>query len=267
MAEVLFKNVFKKIGSEQIVQDFNLTIKDGEFITLLGPSGCGKTTTLRMMAGLETITEGELFVGGKLYNNVPARNRNLAMVFQSYALFPHMNVDQNLVFGLKIQKRKSNEIAFKLEWIKKLLSLERLGKRLPRELSGGQRQRVALGRALVLDPKVLLLDEPLSNLDVDLRNRMTTEIKKLHRKLKITIIYVTHNQFEAMPISDRLVIMNNGTIVQTGTPQEVYAHPANLFVAGFVGSPKMNFLHMNIVERGGNIMLQSDYLSLGLKYK
>jgi len=225
-----------------VVHDFNMEIEDGEFISLLGPSGCGKTTILRMIAGLEDISQGELFIDGERYNDVPITHRKISMVFQNYALFPHMTVTQNIAFGLKMAKMPRPDIMEKVDWACDLLSLNGLEKRLPGEISGGQRQRVALGRALVLNPKVLLLDEPLSNLDAHLRTRMTTELKKIHNQLKVTVIYVTHNQFEAMPLSDRMVVMRGGRIEQIGGSQEIYNKPGNTFVAGFIGLPKMNFM-------------------------
>ncbi len=242
MAEVRLKNLTKKFKDVVAVDNITLGIEDGEFLTLVGPSGCGKSTTLRAVAGLENPSAGDIFIDGQRVNDLPPQKRNISMVFQSYALFPHMSVESNLAFGLKIRKRSLEEKVEKLRWVIKLLGLSGFEKRLPKELSGGQRQRVALGRALVLEPKVLLLDEPLSNLDAKLRLRMRTELKRLHKKIKITIIYVTHDQAEAMTLSDRLAVMKDGKILQVGTPGEIYEKPADIFCAGFIGSPPMNFV-------------------------
>ncbi|WP_094550433.1 ABC transporter ATP-binding protein [Petroclostridium xylanilyticum] len=252
MASLSLQNICKKYPNGfNAVKDLNLEIKNGEFISLVGPSGCGKSTTLRMIAGLEDITSGKLYIGDKLANDVQAKDRGLAMVFQSYALFPHMTVEANIGFGLKIRKVEEKIKREKIQWALKLLDLEGLEKRRPSELSGGQRQRVALGRALVLEPEVLLLDEPLSNLDAKLRIKMRTELKRIHKKLKATIIYVTHDQAEAMTLSDRIAIMNKGELMQVGTPTEIYNRPNNKFVAGFIGSPPMNFLE-GIIEMVGD---------------
>ena len=242
MAEVRLKNLTKKFKEAVAVDNISLDIRDGEFLTLVGPSGCGKSTTLRAVAGLENPTSGDIFIDGQRVNDLPPQKRNLSMVFQSYALFPHMSVESNLAFGLKIRKKSLKEKAEKVKWVIDLLGLSGFEKRLPKELSGGQRQRVALGRALVLEPKVLLLDEPLSNLDAKLRLRMRTELKRLHKKIKTTIIYVTHDQAEAMTLSDRLAVMKDGKILQVGTPEEIYQKPADIFCAGFIGSPPMNFV-------------------------
>ena len=242
MARVEVKGLSKKFGEVVVVDDLNFKIEDGEFLTLVGPSGCGKSTTLRLLAGLEKPTWGSFFIDGKRIDHLPPQKREISMVFQSYALFPHMTVEENISFGLKIRKTDEEQRKGKIGWILKLLGLSGLEKRLPRELSGGQRQRVALGRALVLEPKVLLLDEPLSNLDAKLRLKMRTELKRLHQKIKTTILYVTHDQAEAMTLSDRLAVMNEGRILQCGPPQEIYSKPADLFTAGFVGSPPMNFI-------------------------
>lgn len=238
------------------VKNLNLEIKDGEFISLVGPSGCGKTTTLRMIAGLEDITSGELWIGGRLTNNVAPKNRGIAMVFQSYALFPHMTVAANIGFGLKIKKVDKKIRKKKIEWALDLLDLKGLEGRKPAELSGGQRQRVALGRALVMDPEVLLLDEPLSNLDAKLRIRMRTELKRIHKQLKSTVIYVTHDQAEAMTLSDRIAIIKDGELMQIGTPSEIYNNPANKFVAGFIGSPPMNFIEGELIQEGEQYVLK-----------
>ncbi len=242
MAEVKLKNLTKRFKEVVAVDDISLDIEDGEFLTLVGPSGCGKSTTLRAVAGLENPTSGDIFIDGQRGNDLPPQKRNISMVFQSYALFPHMSVESNLAFGLKIRKKSPKEKAEKVKWAIKLLGLSGFEKRLPKELSGGQRQRVALGRALVLEPKVLLLDEPLSNLDAKLRLRMRTELKRLHKKIKTTIIYVTHDQAEAMTLSDRLAVMKDGKILQVGTPEEIYEKPTDIFCAGFIGSPPMNFV-------------------------
>ena len=242
MAEVRLENLTKKFNQVIAVDHIDLEIKDGEFLTLVGPSGCGKSTALRLVAGLEKVTSGSVYIDGKLANHIPPQNRNVSMVFQSYALFPHMSTEANLAFGLKIKRKSQKEKTEKVRWVLDLLGLKGMEKRLPKELSGGQRQRVALGRALVLEPDVLLLDEPLSNLDAKLRLRMRTELKRLHKKIKTTIIYVTHDQAEAMTLSDRLAVMKDGEILQIGTPQEIYERPADIFTAGFIGSPPMNFI-------------------------
>ncbi|CCJ33205.1 ABC transporter ATP-binding protein [Caloramator australicus] len=243
MAELKLMNINKRYPNGfHAVKDLNIYVSDGEFLSLVGPSGCGKSTTLRMIAGLEDISEGELYIGNRLSNDIPAKDRGIAMVFQSYALFPHMTVEANITFGLKIKKVPEKIRKEKLNWVLELLDLKGLENRKPAELSGGQRQRVALGRALVLDPDVLLLDEPLSNLDAKLRVKMRTELKRIHKKLKSTIIYVTHDQAEAMTLSDRIAVMKDGKLMQIGTPSEIYNNPANKFVAGFVGSPAMNFI-------------------------
>jgi len=257
VAKVKLESLSKLFGEVKAVDNIDLTVKDGEFLTLVGPSGCGKSTTLRLIAGLEKITEGNIFIDDKLINELPPHKRNISMVFQSYALFPHMSVEANIGFGLKIKKLSRDNKKKNIVWALELLRLEELEKRLPRELSGGQRQRVALGRALVLEPDVLLLDEPLSNLDAKLRLRMRTELKRLHKKVKTTIIYVTHDQAEAMTLSDRLAVMKDGKILQLGTPQEVYKKPQNLFTAGFIGSPTMNFLPGEIIPfvKDENIMV------------
>lgn len=249
------------------VKKLNIDIKDGEFVSLVGPSGCGKTTTLRMIAGLEEITGGELWIGDRLVNNVPPKDRGIAMVFQSYALFPHMTVAANIGFGLKIKKVDKKIIKRKIEWALDLLDLNGLGDRKPAQLSGGQRQRVALGRALVLDPEVLLLDEPLSNLDAKLRIKMRTELKRIHKQLKSTIIYVTHDQAEAMTLSDRIVVMKKGELMQIGTPSEIYNNPANKFVAGFIGSPPMNFIEGELIQEEEKYVFKYKTGSFELPYE
>jgi multiple sugar transport system ATP-binding protein len=233
------------------VQDFNLEIADKEFIVLVGPSGCGKSTTLRMIAGLEEITEGELHIGDRLVNDVPPKDRDIAMVFQNYALYPHMTVYDNMAFALNLRKTPKAEIDRKVREAAEILGITELLNRKPKALSGGQRQRVAIGRAIVREPKVFLLDEPLSNLDAKLRNQMRAELIKLRKRIDTTFIYVTHDQIEAMTLGDRIVIMRDGFIMQIGTPQAVFNHPANLFVAGFIGTPQMNFFDAKIVKSGG----------------
>ena len=260
MASISFKNVTKTYdgATSPVVPNLNLEIKDKEFIILVGPSGCGKSTTLRMIAGLETITEGELFIGDRVVNKVPPKDRDIAMVFQNYALYPHMNVYKNISFGLNLRKEDKAEIDRRVHEAAKILDLEHLLTRKPKELSGGQRQRVALGRAMVRKPSVFLLDEPLSNLDAKLRTSMRTEIAKLHQKLDITFVYVTHDQTEAMTMGDRIVVMKEGVIQQFDTPQVLYDTPANLFVAGFIGSPQMNFMNAVIRKEGDKLYAETE---------
>ena len=233
------------------VQSFDLDIKDNEFIVLVGPSGCGKSTTLRMVAGLEEISGGELYIDGKLMNDVEPKNRDIAMVFQSYALYPHMTVYENMAFPLKLRKTPKDEIDRRVKDAAAILDITQFLDRKPKAMSGGQRQRVAIGRAIVREPKVLLMDEPLSNLDAKLRNQMRAEIIKLRQKINTTFIYVTHDQTEAMTLGDRIVIMKDGYVQQVGTPQEVFDHPANIFVAGFIGTPQMNFFDAKLIKEGG----------------
>jgi multiple sugar transport system ATP-binding protein len=243
MANVILKHLDKKYPNGfHAVRDVNLVIADGEFIVLVGPSGCGKSTTLRMVAGLEEATGGEIHIGDRLVNDVAPGDRDIAMVFQNYALYPHMSVRQNMEFGLKMRRTPKTEIKKRVEEAAAILSIEQLLDRRPKELSGGQRQRVALGRAIVREPKVFLFDEPLSNLDAKLRVQMRAEIGRLHLRLKTTIIYVTHDQVEAMTLGDRIVLMNAGVIQQVDTPMNIYQRPANQFVASFIGSPAMNFI-------------------------
>ncbi len=242
MAAVEILDVQKSFGTVSIIKGVNIDIQDGEFVILVGPSGCGKSTLLRMVAGLETVTGGDIRIGSKVVNNVPPKERDIAMVFQSYALYPHMTVAQNMGFSLMLKKAPKDEIAAKVNRAAEILSLTKLLDRYPRQLSGGQRQRVAMGRAIVRDPQVFLFDEPLSNLDAKLRVAMRTEIKALHQRLKTTTIYVTHDQIEAMTMADKIVVMHDGVVEQIGAPLELYDRPANLFVAGFIGSPAMNFL-------------------------
>lgn len=241
MSNVILKNVTKIYDNgNKVIDDISLDIEDKEFVVLVGSSGCGKSTLLRMIAGLEDITSGEIFIGDKKVNNVPPKDRDIAFVFQSYALYPHMTVKENISFGLKMRKVPKAEIEKKVQEVSKILNLDEYLDRKPKQLSGGQRQRVALGRAIVRNPKVFLMDEPLSNLDAKLRVQMRSEIKKLHNKLQTTFIYVTHDQTEALTMGDRIVVLNNGKIQQVGTPDDIYNNPQNTFVAGFIGSPQMN---------------------------
>ncbi len=246
------------------VQEFNLEIGDKEFIVLVGPSGCGKSTTLRMVAGLEEISEGELYIDGKLMNDVEPKDRDIAMVFQSYALYPHMTVYENMAFPLKLRKEPKDEIDRRVREAAEILDITQYLDRKPKALSGGQRQRVAIGRAIVREPKVLLMDEPLSNLDAKLRNQMRAEIIKLRQKINTTFIYVTHDQTEAMTLGDRIVIMKDGFIQQIGTPQEVFDHPANLFVAGFIGTPQMNFFNAKLQKNGEKYSVSVDGIEVEL---
>ena len=242
MANIKFSNVHKSFGTNKIITDFNLKGKDDEFLVLVGPSGCGKSTLLRMIAGLEKIDEGEIHINDQLINNLHPSKRQTAMVFQSYALYPHMNVYENMSFGLKIEKKSKEEIETKVMQAAKILKIEELLERKPKQLSGGQRQRVAIGRAITRNPKIFLFDEPLSNLDAALRAEMRVEISKLHKQIKTNMIYVTHDQVEAMTLADRIVILNHGNIEQVGNPDEIYNDPSNVFVAQFIGTPKMNIL-------------------------
>ena len=251
MASITFKHVNKTYpGNVQVVPDLNLEIQDKEFVILVGPSGCGKSTTLRMIAGLEDITSGELYIGDRVVNDVAPKDRDIAMVFQNYALYPHMTVYKNIAFGLIQQKVPKDEIDRRVHEAAKALDLEHLLNRKPKALSGGQRQRVSLGRAMVRNPAVFLLDEPLSNLDAKLRTAMRAEISRLHKKLQTTFVYVTHDQTEAMTMGDRIVVMKEGIIQQNDAPQVLYDYPCNLFVAGFIGSPQMNFLDAVIAKKG-----------------
>ena len=245
MSKIVIKNLEKSFGENKVINNFNIDIKDGEFIVLVGPSGCGKSTLLRMISGLESIDQGEIYLDTKLINNLIPSKREIAMVFQSYALYPHMNVFENMSFGLKMEKIPKNEIHDKVKSAAATLQIEDLLERKPKQLSGGQRQRVAIGRAITRNPKVFLFDEPLSNLDAALRSEMRVEISKLHKKLKSNIIYVTHDQIEAMTLADRIVVLNNGIIEQFGTPNDIYSDPNNIFVAEFIGSPKMNIIKIN----------------------
>ncbi len=250
MASLSFKHLYKKYpGGVTAVSDFCLEVKDKEFIILVGPSGCGKTTTLRMIAGLEEITEGELHIGDTLVNDIAPKDRDIAMVFQNYALYPHMTVFDNMAFGLKLRKTPKEEIKRRVEEAARILDITHLLERRPKALSGGQKQRVALGRAIVREPKVFLLDEPLSNLDAKLRAQMRTELTKLHQKLGTTFVYVTHDQVEAMTMATRIVVMKDGLIQQVATPQNLYDLPVNVFVAGFIGTPQMNFIKATLVKK------------------
>lgn len=257
MASISLKNVCKIYpGDVMAVDNFNLEIEDKEFIILVGPSGCGKSTTLRMIAGLEEISRGELIIGDRLVNDVPPKDRDIAMVFQSYALYPHMTVYKNMAFGLELKKTPKEEIERRVKEAAAVLDIEHLLERKPKALSGGQRQRVALGRAMVRNPAVFLLDEPLSNLDAKLRASMRTQLIKLHKRLGTTFIYVTHDQTEAMTMGDRIVVMKDGIVQQVNTPQNLYDHPVNMFVAGFIGSPQMNMLEGKLLKEGEKFLVQ-----------
>ncbi len=258
MATVTFEHVTKRYGQVTAVDDFNLEIGDGEFMVLVGPSGCGKTTNLRMIAGLEDISSGTLRIGDRVVNDVPPKDRNIAMVFQSYALYPHMSVYDNLAFGLKLRHVPKVDIDRRVREAAQILDLGRFLDRKPKALSGGQRQRVALGRAIVREPSVFLMDEPLSNLDAKLRVQTRAEIARLHQRLKTTIVYVTHDQVEAMTMGQRITVMSEGHLQQVGTPQELYDYPINRFVAGFIGSPSMNFIDVNQQSSDGGVRLESD---------
>jgi len=251
MAQVSIRKVEKAYETYKAVHGIDLEIADKEFVVLVGPSGCGKSTTLRMVAGLEEITGGEIWIGGDLVNDVPPRDRDIAMVFQNYALYPHMTVFENMAFGLKLRKFPKEEIKKRVDDAARILDLTSLLERRPKALSGGQRQRVAMGRAIVRNPRVFLFDEPLSNLDAKLRVQMRTEIKKVHQTIPTTTVYVTHDQIEAMTLADRVVVMNQGRIEQVGPPQELYHNPATRFVAGFIGSPAMNFFPVRVSNEGG----------------
>ena len=266
VGRVDFHHVYKvyKGESRPAVSDFHLNVGDGEFLVLVGPSGCGKSTTLRMIAGLEEITEGKLYIGDRLVNDVAPKDRDIAMVFQSYALYPHMNVYQNMAFGLKLRKFKKADIDKRVREAAKILDIEHLLDRKPKALSGGQRQRVALGRAIVREPQVFLMDEPLSNLDAKLRTQMRAEISKLAKRLETTVIYVTHDQIEAMTMGDRIVVMKDGVIQQADSPEMLYNHPVNMFVAGFIGSPAMNFIKGGLYERDGAVHFKAQGVDVAL---
>ncbi len=265
MAEVILKDICKSYDNGfNAVKNVNIDIQDKEFVVLVGPSGCGKSTTLRMIAGLEEISSGQLHIGDRLVNDVDPKDRDIAMVFQNYALYPHLTVYDNMAFALKLRKLPKDEIDSKVKEAAKILDLTHLLDRKPKALSGGQRQRVALGRAIVRNPKVFLMDEPLSNLDAKLRTSMRTEITKLHKSLGTTFIYVTHDQVEAMTMADRIVVMKDGVVQQIATPQEVYDTPNNMFVAGFIGAPQMNFIDVTLVEKDGEIFAKNDSLNIKL---
>jgi len=257
VSNVRLENVCKTFGDVEAVSCFYLEVEDKEFLVLLGPSGCGKSTTLRMIAGLEELSEGNIYIGENLVNDIPPRDRDIAMVFQDYALYPHMTVYQNMAFGLKLRKFPKAEIDQRVKEAADILGIRELLTRKPRELSGGQRQRVAVGRAIVRKPAVFLFDEPLSNLDAKLRGQMRTELSKLHDQLKTTIIYVTHDQVEAMTMGTKIVIMNAGIVQQMGSPMEIYEYPLNKFVAGFIGSPGMNFLPATIVTENADLYVDT----------
>jgi multiple sugar transport system ATP-binding protein len=264
MAQVLLKDLNKKYDEVHAVKDVNLHIRDKEFIVLVGPSGCGKSTTLRMVAGLEEITGGEISIGDRVVNDLPPKDRDIAMVFQNYALYPHMTVYDNMAFGLKMRKFPKAEIQKRVQDAAEILGIQELLKRKPRQLSGGQRQRVAVGRAIVRHPQVFLFDEPLSNLDAKLRVQMRVELKRLHDRLETTAIYVTHDQVEAMTLGDRVVVMKDGWIQQVGEPLELYTKPANRFVAGFIGSPAMNFVDVTIQTTNGGLTAESTGFRVGI---
>ncbi|HEX9525585.1 MAG TPA: sn-glycerol-3-phosphate ABC transporter ATP-binding protein UgpC [Reyranella sp.] len=264
MAEVIVRKLNKKFDLTHVVKDVDLQIHDKEFVVFVGPSGCGKTTTLRMIAGLEAITSGDILIDDTIVNDVPPMDRDIAMVFQNYALYPHMSVAGNMAFGLKMRKFEKSEIAARIKRAADILGIGDLLHRKPRQLSGGQRQRVALGRAIVRDPKVFLFDEPLSNLDAKLRVQMRVELKKLHERLGTTAIYVTHDQVEAMTLGDRVVVMKDGVVQQVGEPLELYNTPANRFVAGFIGSPAMNFADVTLAASNGKVWAEAPGLRIGL---
>ncbi len=262
MASVTYEHVWKRFGDFVAINDLNINIEDKEFLVLVGPSGCGKTTALRCLAGLEEVTEGTVKIGDKVVNDVPPKDRDIAMVFQSYALYPHMTVYDNMAFGLKLRKVNKQEIQRRVEEAAGILGIDHLLKRKPRELSGGQRQRVAVGRAIVREPKVFLFDEPLSNLDAKLRVQTRAEISKLHQRLQTTFIYVTHDQVEAMTMATRIAVMNKGILQQLDTPQNLYDKPANMFVAGFIGSPSMNFFPAHLRKDGSDLYIDTGDFSV-----
>jgi multiple sugar transport system ATP-binding protein len=262
MASVTYEHVWKKFGDFTALNDLNIAVEDKEFLVLVGPSGCGKTTALRCLAGLEEVTQGYVRISNQVVNDVAPKDRDIAMVFQSYALYPHMTVFDNMAFGLKLRKVPKNEIRRRVEEAAQILGIEMLLKRKPRELSGGQRQRVAVGRAIVREPKVFLFDEPLSNLDAKLRVQTRAEISKLHQRLQTTFIYVTHDQVEAMTMATRIAVMNKGILQQLDTPQKLYDFPANLFVAGFIGSPAMNFFPAHLRKDGGGLFVDAGEFSV-----
>ncbi len=262
MASVTYDHVTKRFGDVVAVNDLSIKIEDKEFLVLVGPSGCGKSTALRLLAGLEDITEGRILIGDQVVNDIPPKDRDIAMVFQSYALYPHMSVYDNMAFGLKLRKYSKSEIDRRVKDAAQILGIEELLDRKPRQLSGGQRQRVAVGRAIVREPKVFLLDEPLSNLDAKLRVQTRTEITKLHQRLETTFIYVTHDQVEAMTMASRIAVLNHGVLQQLDTPQSLYDKPDNLFVAGFIGSPAMNFFNAKLTQSDGKVYVDAGSFSV-----
>ncbi len=266
MASVTFEHVTKAYGNVIAVNDLNLQIADQEFLVFVGPSGCGKTTSLRMLAGLEDVTSGKIYIGDRLVNDVPPKDRDIAMVFQSYALYPHMDVMKNLSFALKLRKTQNKEISERVQQAAQVLGIEQLLNRKPRQLSGGQRQRVAVGRAIVREPQVFLFDEPLSNLDAKLRVQTRAEITKLHKQLGATFVYVTHDQTEAMTMGTRIAVMKDGVLQQIDTPQTLYDQPGNQFVAGFIGSPSMNFFEMQLIQSDDELYAQSETLRLRIPH-
>jgi len=257
MSSVTYQNVFKQFGDLMIIKDFSIAVEDKEFLVLVGPSGCGKTTALRLLAGLEEITDGQIMIGDRVVNDIAPKDRDIAMVFQSYALYPHLSVYDNMAFGLKLRKTPKEEIKRRVGDAAEILGITELLQRKPRQLSGGQRQRVAVGRAIVREPKVFLFDEPLSNLDAKLRVQMRAEISKLHQRLQTTFIYVTHDQTEAMTMATRIAVINKGKLQQLDTPQNLYDYPNNLFVAGFIGSPAMNFFPAKLIKDGAKIIIDT----------
>lgn len=267
MAKVVLKNVSKSFGTAEVVKKFSLTVEDKEFAILVGPSGCGKSTVLRMIAGLEKVTEGKIYIGDRLVNDLPPKDRDVAMVFQEYALYPHMSVYNNLAFGLKLKKFSKDEIDRRVRETSELLGINELLARKPRQLSGGQRQRVAVGRAIIRHPIAFLFDEPLSNLDAKLRGQMRTELSKLHDRLQTTIIYVTHDQVEAMTMGTKIIVMKDGLIQQIGVPLEVYNFPVNLFVAGFIGSPVMNLIPCRILSKEDRLFIDAETIKLRIPEK
>ena len=267
MASVTYESVWKKFGDVTALQDVNIHVEDKEFLVLVGPSGCGKTTALRCLAGLEEVTEGKVMIDGEVVNDVAPKDRDIAMVFQSYALYPHMSVFDNMAFALKLRKVSKEEIAKRVQDAAEILGIEGLLDRKPRELSGGQRQRVAVGRAIVREPKVFLFDEPLSNLDAKLRVQTRAQISKLHQRLQTTFIYVTHDQTEAMTMATRIAVLNKGILQQMDTPQQLYDYPANLFVAGFIGSPSMNFFKGKLIKQGDDLFIDLNNFSVKVPQK
>ncbi len=264
MSGLTVNNLGKSFGSNRVLEGISFEVAEGEFAILLGPSGCGKSTVLRLIAGLERQDTGEIFIGNQEITELTPRERDIAMVFQSYALYPHMNVFENMAFSLKMKKQPWQEIEEKVRNAAELLGIEELLRRKPKELSGGQRQRVALGRAIVRNPKIFLFDEPLSNLDAKLRSAMRIELAKLHKQLKTTMIYVTHDQIEAMTLGEKIIVMEHGTIQQVGTPEDIYQRPANVFVAGFIGSPQINLIKGRITEKNNEVFFETDGMSLTL---